>query len=75
MRPVRAEVEATMVYKILSSLNNIKDVRFSISKLIFQGAAGYAEMTDDRYIGVFTQWSRKATMSTSIRWEGHSRGC
>ena len=63
---MRVEVQATMVYKILTSMKNIARVRFSVSKRLFEGAQGYDEMTEERYFGVFKKWVHKVDMRVSI---------
>ena len=66
---MRADVQTTHVYKVLSSMKNITLVRFSISKRLFEGSRGYDAMTEERYFGFFKKWVHKVTMRVSITWE------
>ena len=60
-----------MVFKILSSLKSVVGVRFSISKKIFLGAGGYADLQAERYVGCFQR--RYASGNRySILWESDS---
>ena len=63
------ELESHLVFKIISSLKTVVGVRFSISREIFLGCAGYDELTSDRFVGRITRFANVKSRTLSIVWE------
>ena len=58
-----------MEYKVISSLKSVSGVRFSVSRNIFRGAAGFDDMEDERYVAVMNRWVVRKDCKVSITWE------
>ena len=67
--PSVAECEAHPITNILLDQNSVKDIRFSISKLLWCELPAFQSMIEDRYFGTFKQWLKTAERRPKIEWD------
>ena len=63
-----AATESHAITQILLDQGTLKDIRFSVSKLFWVELPFYSTL-EDRVLGTFKQWTRKADFKVSIRWD------
>ena len=61
-----AATESHAITQILLDQGTLKDIRFSVSKLFWVELPFYSTL-EDRVLGTFKQWTRKADFKVSIR--------